>query len=96
MLKNLFVITVRNIIKNPIFSFINILGLTLGIATFLFFDQYVNFESSYDDFHDKSESIYRISTLRYSNGELFYKNIGAMPPLKSLLLDQLDGVVILC
>ena len=60
MLKNYLLTAIRNIIKNKLFSFINISGLTLGMAIFLFIMHYVDFERSYDTFHKKSDRIYRL------------------------------------
>jgi len=48
MLKNYFKIAFRNLWKHRVFSFINIMGLTVGMtACFLIF-LYVRFELSYD------------------------------------------------
>ncbi|WP_027078161.1 ABC transporter permease [Maribacter antarcticus] len=43
-------IAVRYLLKNKCYSFINIFGLAIGIATFLFIIFYVNYEQSYDKF----------------------------------------------
>lgn len=60
MIKNYFKIAFRNLWRNRLFSFLNILGLTVGMtACFLIFT-YLSFESSYDDFHSKSDRIYRV------------------------------------
>jgi putative ABC transport system permease protein len=60
MFKNYFKIAFRNLWKHKVFSLINILGLTVGLtAGFLIF-LYVSFELSYDNFHSKSDRIYRI------------------------------------
>ena len=60
MLKNYFRIALRNLWKHKIFSFINILGLTVGMtACFLIF-LYVKFELSYDSMHTKASRIYRV------------------------------------
>lgn len=60
MIKNYFKIAFRNLWRHRLFSFLNILGLTTGMtACFLIFT-YVNFETSYDNFHSKSDRIYRI------------------------------------
>lgn len=62
MIKNYFKIAFRNLWRQRLFSFLNILGLTVGMtACFLIFT-YVSFESSYDDFHSKSDRIYRVVT----------------------------------
>src|SRR6202035_3592776 len=60
MIKNYFKIAFRNLWKYRVFSFINILGLTVGMtACFLIF-LYVRFELSYDSFHSKANRIYRV------------------------------------
>lgn len=52
-------IATRYLLKNKLYSFINIFGLTLGIASFVLIMLYVNYEYSYDTFED-SENVYRI------------------------------------
>jgi putative ABC transport system permease protein len=60
MFRNYLKIALRNLWKHKVFSFINILGLTVGMtACFLIF-MYVRFELSYDDQHKKAADIYRI------------------------------------
>ncbi len=62
MFKNYFKIAFRNLWKNKVFSFINIMGLTVGMtACFLIF-LYVKFELSYDAFNSKADRIYRLVT----------------------------------
>ncbi len=60
MLKNYFKITLRSLIKNKVFSFINIVGLSIGIAVSMIILLYVVHEFSYDKFHAKSDKIYRL------------------------------------
>ncbi len=52
-------IAVRYLFKNKLYSFINITGLAVGIATFILIMLYVNNEKSYDRF-EGSENIYRV------------------------------------
>lgn len=62
MFKNYLTIAVRNLLRHKAFSFINIMGLAVGMtACFLIF-LYVGFELSYDNFHTKAERIYRVVT----------------------------------
>lgn len=60
MLKNYFKIAWRNLLKNKIFSFINIFGLTVGIASFLLIAFFVFDELTFDSFHKNANNIYRI------------------------------------
>lgn len=62
MFRNYIKIAFRNLWKHKAFSFINILGLTVGMtACFLIF-LYVRFELSYDAFNTKADRIYRVVT----------------------------------
>lgn len=60
MLKNYFKIAIRNLLKNKVYSSINILGLAFGLATSLLIFFYVVDEWSYDKFNQNSDRIYRI------------------------------------
>lgn len=70
MLRNYFTIAWRNLAKNKIFSAINIVGLSIGLATCLLIFQFVSFEFSYDTFFDKYDRIYRVTNDRFQNGKL--------------------------
>lgn len=61
MLKNHFKIAFRNLLKNKIFSVINLLGLAVGLAAFWMIGLYVADELSYDRFHENSDRIYRVT-----------------------------------
>jgi putative ABC transport system permease protein len=62
MLRNYLKVAFRNLWKHKVFSFINVMGLTVGMtACFLIF-LYVSFELSYDNFNTKSDRIYRLVT----------------------------------
>lgn len=61
MLKNYFKITFRNIQKNPGYSFINILGLAVGIAVCVLIFRYISHELSYDSYHTKAGRLYRVT-----------------------------------
>src|SRR3984885_6582559 len=60
----------RNLRKNRVFSFINIAGLSIGMAACLLILQYVNFEMSYDQFNKNVGDLYRVYNDRYQNGKL--------------------------
>ena len=70
MFQNYFKTALRNLAKHKVFSFINIFGLALGIAACLLILQYVRFERSYDNFHEKGDRIYRVQQNRYEEGKL--------------------------
>ncbi len=60
MLKNYFKITLRNIRKHMIHSFINISGLSIGLACSLIIMLWVQHELSYDRFHENADRLYRV------------------------------------
>lgn len=70
MIKNYIKTAWRNLWKNKVFSLINILGLSLGMAACLLLLQYVNFELSYDHFNKNADNLYRVVNDRYQNGKL--------------------------
>jgi len=51
MLKMYLKIAFRNLAKNKLYSFINISGLTIGIASCILIGLYISNELSYDRFH---------------------------------------------
>src|SRR5262245_38763847 len=61
MLRNYLKIALRSLRKNPGFSSINIVGLSIGIATALFITLYVLDELSYDRFHARANRVYRLT-----------------------------------
>src|ERR1700675_4922747 len=70
MIKNYFKTACRNMMKNKTFTFINIAGLSIGMAACLLILQYVSFQLSYDQFNKNAGNLYRIYNDRYQNGKL--------------------------
>lgn len=68
MIRNYFKIAVRNLLRHKVFSLINIVGLAISIAACLLIVQYISFELSYDDFHEKADQVYRVRLDRTRNG----------------------------
>ena len=60
MLRNYLRIAFRNLWRHKAFSFLNILGLTIGMSACFLVFLYVRFELSYDNFHSKQDRIYRM------------------------------------
>lgn len=69
MFKNYITLAFRNLFKRKLYSFINIAGLAIGVAVCLVILKYVDFELSYDNFHQNSDNIYRTVTATHTNGE---------------------------
>ncbi len=62
MIKNYLLITLRNLLRNKIYSFINIIGLASGISCSLLILLWVFDELSYDRFHPKLKNLYQVWT----------------------------------
>ena len=62
MIRNYLKSAIRNIVRNRFYSILNILGLTIGLATFTFLILYISDEMSYDKYHEKADRIYRIES----------------------------------
>lgn len=60
MLKNLLKISLRTLIKDKTYSFLNIAGLTIGITCSLFLLMYIMHELSYDRYHKNAPNVYRV------------------------------------
>jgi len=67
MLKHQIIIAIRIILRNLNYSIINIGGLAIGLAAFIFIIIYITDELKYDMFHDKADRIYRVNRFYNSN-----------------------------
>ncbi len=62
MLKNYIKVAFRSLLRQPGYSALNIIGLTVGIASSLIILLYIFHETSFDKHHSKGDRIYRLST----------------------------------
>jgi putative ABC transport system permease protein len=63
MVRNYFKIAFRNIIRNKIFSLINILGLAVGMACFILITLWIQDELSFDKFHENKDNLYLLTII---------------------------------
>ncbi len=61
MFKNYFKTAIRNLTHNKVYSFINIAGLSIGLACAMLIILYVKDEVSYDRFHKNADQIYLVA-----------------------------------
>ena len=93
MFINYFKTAARNLVKNRIFSTVNILGLTLGFTCFILLSLYVANELSYDRFHSNSDQIYRVVQKITDKDGTTRKVAGVAPLIGTEALQQYPEVV---
>ncbi|HVW95075.1 MAG TPA: ABC transporter permease [Mucilaginibacter sp.] len=71
MLKNYLKITWRNLLRHKAFSFINIIGLAIGMASSALILLWIQNEVSYDQFHDKKDRLYEVYNRSVFDGKLW-------------------------
>lgn len=60
MLKSYLLIASRSLAKHKFFTIINVLGLAIGMSVSLLFIAMITFVSTYDEFHENKDRIYRV------------------------------------
>ena len=70
MIKNYFKIAFRNLFRNKGFSFINISGLAIGMASAILIFLWIQSELTYDRFHEKEDRIYEAWNRAEFSGKL--------------------------
>lgn len=91
MLKNYYLVALRNMRKHKLFSVINIVGLVIGMTCCLLIFVYVQDELSYDRFQKDYQNIYRVALHgRISGQEILTSNSSL--PLAQAMLTEIPGV----
>jgi len=89
MLKNIFKIAFRNLLKDRFYSFLNIIGLSIGIAASFLILLYIVDELSYDTFHKDSESIFRVAVRGKFGEDEIVKMAVSCAPLANGMLEHI-------
>ncbi|WPP51067.1 ABC transporter permease [Catalinimonas niigatensis] len=94
MWKNYLNIAIRNLLKYKQVTLINLFGLTIGITAFLLIFLFVQYELSYDTYHEKSDRIYRVSREWLNQDKETSLHLGHLaPPFGPLLANDFPGIV---
>ena len=93
MIRNYFVIAVRNIMRNKTYSFINILGLSIGVACCLLLALYIQDEYSYDKHIAGIDNVYRITTELHSDKGGDQKMRTCSPPIALGMSNELPEIL---
>ncbi len=70
MLKNYIKVILRGLARNKIFSLINLLGLSIGLTSFILIGLYVVDEFSFEGNHEKANRIYQVTIAAPYNGKI--------------------------
>jgi putative ABC transport system permease protein len=98
MLGNYFKVAARNIAKRKLYSFINAIGLSIGIAFCVLIYLYIEDERSFDQFHENKDYIFRLNEVSYSTwaakaGEDVMRRSAYLPlPLGIAMKDEIPEI----
>ncbi|NQV71676.1 ABC transporter permease [bacterium] len=93
MFKNYLSIAFRTIRKHKLYSFINVVGLAVGLASFFVIGMFVRLEQSFDDFHEKGDRIFRVVQNQPNNLYLGSTHFGVTPAvLPKAMMEEVPSV----
>ncbi|MHA4811855.1 ABC transporter permease [Flavitalea flava] len=93
MLKNYLKIAVRNLMKYKFISFINLFGLTIGMACCLLILTYILHEVNYDKYNSRADRIYRVTRSFNNKDGIVSLHLGAVaPPFGPLLQNEFPDI----
>ncbi len=81
MFKNYFLMAFRNLKKHRTYALINVFGLAIGLSAALLILLYLQFEISYDRFHENTDSIYRVCIRHIREGRSEMESHVFTPPI---------------
>lgn len=90
MFRNYLTVAFRNFKRNKVFTFLNVIGLALGVTCALLVFMLVNLHLGYDTFHEKVDRTYRVVTQLFFDGEM--KTPGTPTPTASSLREEIAQV----
>lgn len=86
MFQNYLKIALRNLWRNKIYAFINILGLAIGMTCTILLYLYIQHETSYDDYHKDKAQLYRIEN-KLNFGDKSY-HLSVLPAILAPTLEK--------
>ncbi|MCK4346461.1 MAG: ABC transporter permease [Bacteroidales bacterium] len=91
MISNYIKTAIRSILRNKIFSLINITGLSIGLACFILIFLWVKDEIGYDRFHENADQLFRINTKDHEDPDFIWTTTPT--PLAPLLKEKFPEVI---
>src|SRR5689334_10678573 len=92
MLRNYFSIAWRNIRQSPLYAFINSFSLAIGLACCIVIYLFIADERSFDAFHAKKETIYRLDEIQNFPGTNLQKVALSMPGMGPHLIKEFPEI----
>ncbi|QSE98680.1 ABC transporter permease [Fulvivirga lutea] len=91
MFKNYSKVAIRNLMRNPLNSFINLFGLSVGIGLVIFVYAYIQFVYKTDQFHENKDKVYLVTFFSDRDGSL--QQFGKSPePLAEMLKNDFTNI----
>jgi len=81
MIRNYLKIARRNLVKNKVYSALNIAGLATGMAVALLIGLWINSQYAYDRFLPDYDQLYQVKLNFYHSGEVHTQNGASLPLL---------------
>jgi putative ABC transport system permease protein len=83
----------RSLWKKKFYTSINILGLSVATAAFLLLINYIQFERSYESFHQKADNIYRLTLDLYKGSEFVVTDCETYPAMGPTFKEKMPDVL---
>ncbi|MFP4095425.1 MAG: ABC transporter permease [Cyclobacteriaceae bacterium] len=94
MLRNYLKIAIRNLVRHKQTTLINLLGLSVGIAACIMMLLFVQYELSYDRYHENADRIYRVSREWHNEDGESSLHLGHLaPPFAPMLANDFPEVI---
>lgn len=91
MFKINFRLTLRSLLKNKLYSFINVSGLAVGLASAILICLWIQSEVSHDRFHPNIDRLYLMNNRDQNNGGVYVYNFTCMPLGPTIQKDYPDA-----
>jgi len=78
--------------KNKTFSFINVFGLAIGLTCCMLISLYINYETSYDNYHRHAQQLYQLGTIFLKDGKA-EKTANTPAPMASTMKQEFPEIM---
>jgi putative ABC transport system permease protein len=92
VLRNYIIVVLRSIRRQAGYSFINIIGLAIGMACCLLITLWVFDELSFDRFHENASQLYRVEENQFYSGRVYHVTVTPYP-LAPVLKEEIPEIV---